>query len=373
MKRNTYDRVWGSKHPVTLGTHGHTKQHGGFAEQRQRGKGSWVVGVVDVRRNEITDTVQIDDCGVGSGTNRSSRNKKQQETARIFPKRRTVRKPKTEKKNRQNFNTWAGVLGGSPPMNGDNVPFGQMFVLDQCIDQGSQHGGHGVHRGIGRDFMGGIVVKAAVLQHQPTFAFDVVDTVGEGGLPGKREERKGGREGGREEEERKERKGREKESEREKQQKSITNDTTQPPHNHHTNHHTTTTQPPHNHHTTTTQPPHNHHTNTTQPPHNHHTNTTQTQTPHKHHTTQPPTTNHQPPTTPPPHHHHTTTTYINVSPTSLPAWPRAICCSNHSTNSASYSGVITPLCNTNPSTTVLEHRNISMSLYIGTLSGTTTV
>jgi len=44
---------------------------------------------------------------------------------------------------------------------GDNVPFGQMFVLDQCVDQGSQHGGHGVHRGIGRDFVGGIVVKAA--------------------------------------------------------------------------------------------------------------------------------------------------------------------------------------------------------------------
>ena len=121
-------------------------------------------------------------------------------------------------------------------MNGDNVPFGQMFVLDQCVDQDSQHGGHGVHRGIGRDFVGGIVVKAAerrereekeekdqeldsytlvhalharllssktlpaVLQHQPTFAFDVVDTVGEGGLPGKREkERKGGREGGRRE------------------------------------------------------------------------------------------------------------------------------------------------------------------------------
>ena len=108
MKRNTYDRVRGSKHPVTLGTHGHTKQHGGFAEQRQRGKGSWVVGVVDVRRNEITDTVQIDDCGVGSGTNRSSRNKKEQETARISPKRRTVRKPKTEKKNRQNFNRCSG-------------------------------------------------------------------------------------------------------------------------------------------------------------------------------------------------------------------------------------------------------------------------
>jgi hypothetical protein len=129
MKRNTYDRVWGSKHPVTLGTHGHTKQHGGFAEQRQRGKGSWVVGVVDVRRNEITDTVQIDDCGVGSGTNRSSRNKKQQETARIFPKRRTVRKPKTEKKNRQNFNTWAGVLGGSPPMNRPVTT----YLLGKCL------------------------------------------------------------------------------------------------------------------------------------------------------------------------------------------------------------------------------------------------
>ena len=52
--------------------------------------------------------------------------------------------------------------------------------------------------------MGGIVVKAAVLQHQPTFAFDVVDTVGEGGLPGKeRERREGGRKGGREEEKKK--------------------------------------------------------------------------------------------------------------------------------------------------------------------------
>ena len=117
---------------------------------------------------------------------------------REFP-RRTVRKPKTENQKTENRNKeppefqqvfWVVLRRQA----GDNVPFGQMFVLDQCVDQGSQHGGHGVHRGIGRDFVGGIVVKAAVLQHQPTFAFDVVDTVGEGGLPGKRERREEGRE-----------------------------------------------------------------------------------------------------------------------------------------------------------------------------------
>tara|TARA_B110000090_G_scaffold149540_1_gene164082 strand:- start:107 stop:580 length:474 start_codon:yes stop_codon:yes gene_type:complete len=84
---------------------------------------------------------------------------------REFP-RRTVRKPKTENQKTENRNKeppefqqvfWVVLRRQA----GDNVPFGQMFVLDQCVDQGSQHGGHGVHRGIGRDFVGGIVVKAA--------------------------------------------------------------------------------------------------------------------------------------------------------------------------------------------------------------------